>query len=210
MNIVFLETEGIYYLYDGDKKILTSEGSAICTKSQELAQILLEEAQSGVEPEAGDPHSMLSYHSLYCDYMIQTQDGQGCDNQEDGVEELKELLYTDNFWGFDEPIQIRAAAVSQYLDWLPETIDKLPLHQYVAFMNMIIATGSIILPHKILHSMFSEDSFYSIDDVDMFVEDLEEYGLESGAAAFIDMDWTHDSIKSMVETFVRYYTLEEV
>ena len=42
----------------------------------------------------------------------------------------------------------------------------------------------------------------------MFVEDLEEYGFENGAAAFVDMDWTFDSIKSMVETFVKYYTLE--
>jgi hypothetical protein len=55
-------------------------------------------------------------------------------------------------------------------------------------MNMIIAAGSIILPHKILQNMFSEDSFYSIDDVDMFVEDLEEYGLESGATEFVEME----------------------
>jgi len=202
------EIEGVYYLYDGDKQLLTSEGSAISTKSQELAQILLEEAQSGIEPKAGDPHSMLGYHSLYCDYQIQIQDEQESDNEGDGIEVIKELLYCDNFWGFDEPIQIRAAAISQYLDWLPETVDKLPLHRYIAFMNMSIATKSIILPHKILHCLFSVDSFYSKDDVDMFVEDLEEYGLENGAAAFVDMDWTFDSIKSMVETFVKYYTLE--
>ena len=72
------------------------------------------------------------------------------------------------------------------------------------------ATGSILLPHKILSNLLSEDSFYSLDDYDGFVEELESYGQETGASENIDVDWTFDSIKKMVKTFITYFTLKEV
>ncbi len=88
--------------------------------------------------------------------------------------------------------QIRAAALSQYLDWLPNQINELPLQQNAAYINLMAATGSILLPHKILANLLSEDSFYSLDDYDGFVEDLESYGQETGASENIDVDWTFD------------------
>ena len=64
--------------------------------------------------------------------------------------------------------------------------------------------------NKILSNLLSEDSFCSLDDYDGLVEDLESYGQETGASENIDVDWTFDSIKKMVKTFITYFTLKEV
>lgn len=212
MNITHMNSNGYnvrniagkYYLYFGDEQVMTPDGSDIFTTSEELAKLLLMDAEEyGVDTE--NVLSILSYHSLYCDLLKQEEDEDGSN-----IEMLNNLIYVDYFWAFDEPRQIRAAALSQYLDWLPNQINELPLQQNAAYINLMAATGSILLPHKILANLLSEDSFYSLDDYDGFVEDLESYGQETGASENIDVDWTFDSIKKMVKTFITYYTLGKV
>ena len=195
---------GKYYLYFGDEQVMTSEGAEIFTTSEELANLLLRDAEEyGADTE--NVLSILSYHALYCDLLQQEED-----TDDENIEMLNNLIHVDYFWAFDEPRQIRAAALSQYLDWLPNQINELPLQQNAAYINLMAATGSILLPHKILANLLSEDSFYSLDDYDGFVEDLESYGQETGASENIDVDWTFDSIKKMVKTFITYYTLGKV
>lgn len=198
------EIDGKYYLYYADEEVLSPEGGSISTTSEELANLLLKDAEEfGVDCE--NPLSILSYHALYCDLLQQEEDTDG-----ENIEMFNNLIHVDYFWAFDEPRQIRAAALSQYLDWLPNQINELPLQQQAAYINLMAATGSILLPHKILSNLLSEDSFYSLDDYDGLVEDLESYGQETGASDDIDVEWTADSIKKMVDTFITYYTLEEV
>ena len=212
MNITHMNSNGYnvrniagkYYLYFGDEQVMTPDGSDIFTTSEELAKLLLMDAKEyGVDTE--NVLSILSYHSLYCDLLQQEEDTDG-----ENIEMLNNLIHVDYFWAFDEPRQIRAAALSQYLDWLPNQINELPLQQNAAYINLMAATGSILLPHKILANLLSEDSFYSLDDYDGLVEDLESYGQETGASENIDVDWTFDSIKKMVKTFITYYTLGKV
>ena len=212
MNITHMNSNGYnvrniagkYYLYFGDEQVMTPDGSDIFTTSEELAKLLLMDAEEyGVDTE--NILSILSYHSLYCDLLQQEEDTDG-----ENIEMLNNLIHVDYFWAFDEPMQIRAAALSQYLDWLPNQINELPLQQNAAYNNLMVATGSILLPHKILSNLLSEDSFYSLDDYDGFVEELESYGQETGASENIDVDWTFDSIKKMVKTFITYFTLKEV
>lgn len=198
------EIEGKYYLYCADEEVLSPEGESISTTSEELANLLLKDAEEyGVDCE--NPLSILSYHALYCDLLQQEEDTDG-----ENIEMLNNLIHVDYFWAFDEPRQIRAAALSQYLDWLPKHIDELPLHQNAAYINLMAATGSILLPHKILANLLSDDSMYSVDDCDGFVEALEAYGNETGASEDIDVEWTFDTIKKMIMTLVTYYTLEKV
>jgi hypothetical protein len=198
------EIEGKYYLYCADEEVLSPEGESISTTSEELANLLLKDAEEfGVDCE--NPLSILSYHALYCDLLQQEEDEDGSN-----IEMLNNLIHVDYFWAFDEPRQIRAAALSQYLDWLPKHIDELPLHQNAAYINLMAATGSILLPHKILANLLSDDSMYSVDDCDGFVEALEAYGNETGASEDIDVEWTFDTIKKMIMTLVTYYTLEKV
>jgi hypothetical protein len=198
------EIDGKYYLYCADEEVLSPEGGSISTTSEELANLLLKDAEEfGVDCE--NPLSILSYHALYCDFLQQEEDEDGSN-----IEMLNNLIHVDYFWAFDEPRQIRAAALSQYLDSLPKHINDLPLHQHAAYINLMAATGSILLPHKILANLLSDDSMYSVDDCDGFVEALEAYGNETGASEDIDVEWTFDTIKKMIMTFVTYYTLEKV
>lgn len=195
---------GKYYLYLGDEQVMTPDGSDIFTTSEELAKLLLMDAKEyGVDTE--NVLSILSYHSLYCDLLQQEEDKDGSN-----IEMLNNLIYVDYFWAFDEPRQIRAVALSQYLDSLPKHINDLPLHQHAAYINLMAATGSILLPYKILANLLSDDSMYSVDDCDGFVEALEAYGNETGASEDIDIEWTFDTIKKMIMTLVTYYTLEKV
>lgn len=198
------EIEGKYYLYCADEEVLSPEGGSISTTSEELANLLLKDAEEyGVDCE--NPLSILSYHALYCDLLQQEEDTDG-----ENIEMLNNMIHIDYFWAFDEPRQIRAAALSQYLDWLPKHIDELPLHQNAAYINLMAATGSILLPHKILANLLSDDSMYSVDDCDGFVEALEAYGNGTDASEDIDVEWTFDTIKKMIKTLVTYYTLEKV
>lgn len=198
------EIDGKYYLYCADEEVLSPEGGSISTTSEELANLLLKDAEEfGVDCE--NPLSILSYHALYCDLFLQEEDEDGSN-----IEMLNNLIHVDYFWAFDEPRQIRAAALSQYLDSLPKHINDLPLHQHAAYINLMAATGSILLPHKILANLLSDDSMYSVDDCDGFVEALEVYGNETGASEDIDVDWTFDTIKKMIMTLVTYYILEKV
>jgi hypothetical protein len=198
------EIDGKYYLYCADEEVLSPEGGSISTTSEELANLLLKDAKEyGLDCE--NPLSILSYHALYCNFLQQEEDEDGSN-----IEMLNNLIHVDYFWAFDEPRQIRAAALSQYLDSLPKHINDLPLHQHAAYINLMAATGSILLPHKILANLLSDDSMYSVDDCDGFVEALEAYGNETGASEGIDVEWTFDTIKKMIMTLVTYYTLEKV
>ena len=212
MNITHMNSHGYnvrniagkYYLYFGDEQVMTPDGSDIFTTSEELAKLLLMDAKEyGVDTE--NVLSILSYHSLYCDLLQQEED-----KDDSNIEMLNNLIYVDYFWAFDEPRQIRAVALSQYLDSLPKHINDLPLHQHAAYINLMAATGSILLPYKILANLLADDSMYTVDDCDGFVEALEAYGNETGASEDIDVEWTFDTIKKMIMTLVTYYTLEKV
>ena len=195
---------GKYYLYFGDEQVMTSEGAEIFTTSEELANLLLNDAvEYGADTE--NVLSILSYHSLYCDLLQQEEDTDG-----KNIEMLNNLIHVDYFWAFFEPRTIRAAALSQYLDFLPKHVDDLPLHQNAAYINLMAATGSIILPHKLVSMLLSESSRFSVENYDELVLALESYGQATGAAEDIDVEWTFDSIKKMVKTFITYYTLEKV
>ena len=198
------EIEGKYYLYCADEEVLSPEGESISTTSEELANLLLKDAEEyGVDCE--NPLSILSYHALYCDFLQQEEDEEGAN-----IEMLNNLIHVDYFWAFFESRTIRAAALSQYLDFLPKHVDDLPLHQNAAYINLMAATGSIILPHKIVSMLLSESSRFSIENYDELVLALESYGQATGAAEDIDVEWTFNSIKKMVKTFITYYTLEKV
>ena len=198
------EIEGKYYLYCADEEVLSPEGESISTTSEELANLLLKDAEEyGVDCE--NPLSILSYHALYCDLLQQEEDEEGAN-----IEMLNNLIHVDYFWAFFEPRTIRAAALSQYLDVLPKHVNDLPLQQNAAYINLMAATGSIILPHKIVSMLLSESSRFSIENYDELVLALESYGQATGAAEDIDVEWTFNSIKKMVKTFITYYTLEKV
>ena len=67
------EIDGKYCLYCADEEVLSPEGESISTTSEELANLLLKDAEEyGVDCE--NPLSILSYHALYCDLLQQEED----------------------------------------------------------------------------------------------------------------------------------------
>ena len=198
------EIDGKYCLYCADEEVLSPEGESISTTSEDLANLLLKDAEEyGVDCE--NPLSILSYHALYCDLLQQEEDEEGAN-----IEMLNNLIHVDYFWAFFEPRTIRAAALSLYLDVLPKHVNDLPLQQNAAYINLMAATGSIILPHKLVSMLLSESSRFSVENHDELVLALESYGQATGAAEDIDVEWKFNSIKKMVKTFITYYTLEKV
>lgn len=197
--------EGKYYLYCGDEQVMTPEESAICTTSEELAKLLLKDIeQYGTDFE--NPYSIISYHAIYCDVAKDPDAG----DDEENISLFTAYINMDPFWAFDEPRQVRAAALSQYVDWLPQHINTMPLQYYAAYMNLLISTESILLPYKIFYNILSEDAYYTVDDFDGLVEDLEKFGLETGVAEGLNIEWTFQSLKKMIETFVTYCSFETV
>jgi hypothetical protein len=170
------ENCGVYFLYDGNEKVVTPNGSELWTKSQKLAkQMLAEAVEAGLR--WNDWRTVICFQSRYCDYAADQE------RLSRDTEMLEETLYDDDFWGFDEPMRNRAAVVSAYKQRLLGTIQNLPLNNRVIFLTMAEMLNTILLPHKIISAFFFEDSLYditNINDIDDFVKELDDYCRDIG------------------------------
>ena len=174
------ENSGVYFLYNGDEKVVTPNGSELWTKSQRIAKQMLAEAlESGLR--WNDWRTVICFQSRYCDYAADQE------RLDMDTAMLEETLYADNFWGFDEPMINRAAVISAYKQRLLGTIQNLPLNDRVIFLTTAEVLNTILLPHKIISAFFFEDSFYDIDninDIDDFVKELDDYCRETIGLTF--------------------------
>jgi hypothetical protein len=123
---------------------------------------------------------------------------------------IKEILYEDPFWSFDEPIQMRHMAVNKYISFLPDMIMDMPRHRFISFVNWANVTGSILLPYHIIRNILQDDAMYTVDDMDEFVDKLIEYGYDMEVNYTAGIPWDFNYLKSSIETFVRYFSLSEV
>lgn len=48
----------------------------------------------------------------------------------------------------------------------------------MVFATLVNATGSILLPYHIIRNILHEESMYTLDDMDEFVDQFIEYGYE--------------------------------
>ena len=98
------EENGIYQLMKGRAKVKTPRKSLVCTRSQDLAEWLQHELTNG-----GDQWTHLFYvrflHYAYCDSLQLTEE-----EVEQTREWIKEVIYQDPFWGFNEPMCNRKAS----------------------------------------------------------------------------------------------------
>lgn len=165
------ENSGVYFLYNGDEKVVTPNGAELWTKSQRLAEQMLAEAlESGLR--WNDWRTVICFQSRYCDYAADQE------RLDMDTAMLEETLYADNFWGFDEPMRNRAAVVSMYKKRLLNTIQTRPLNDRVIFLTTAEVLNSILLPHKIICAFFFEDSPYNINDIkdiEHFAQELDDY-----------------------------------
>lgn len=199
------ENSGVYFLYNGDEKVVTPNGSELWTKSQRLAEHMLAEAlESGLR--WNDWRTVICFQSRYCDYAA--------DKERLNMDTimLEETLYADNFWGFDEPMRNRAAVVSMYKQRLLCNIQNIPLNDRVIFLATAEMLNTILLPHKIIYSFFFEDSpcdINNINDVDDFVKKLDDYCREIGLTFGLKKKERLDIWKKLIKTIEILFTTQQ-
>ena len=199
------ENSGVYFLYNGDEKVVTPNGSELWTKSQRLAEHMLAEAlESGLR--WNDWRTVICFQSRYCDYAA--------DKERLNMDTimLEETLYADNFWGFDEPMRNRAAVVSMYKQRLLCNIQNIPLNDRVIFLATAEMLNTILLPHKIIYAFFFEDSpcdINNINDVDDFVKNLDDYCREIGLTFGLKKKERLDIWKKLIKTIEILFTTQQ-
>ena len=198
------ELNGVYQLMKGRAKVMTPRKSLVCTRSKNLAEWLQYELTHG-----GDQWSHLFcvrfLHYSYCDSLQLTEE-----EIEQTREWIKEVIYQDPFWGFNEPMCNRKAIVDMYVAKLPDIIMDMPRHVLIAFISWANATGSILLVHHILNTLLDEDSLYSLDDMDDFVDELIEYGDNVGLSMNTMIPWEADYLKESIRRLYLYCSYTEV
>ena len=153
-----------------------------------------------------DPSFLCQISSLFILRFLQLTE----EEVEQTREWIKEVLYQDSFWGFNEPMCNRKAVVDRYVANLTNVIMDLPRHVMQAFISWANATGAILLVHHILNTLLDDGSLYSLDDMDEFVDELIEYGDNVGFGMNTMIPWEADYLKASIRTLVIYCSYTEV
>ena len=195
------ENSGVYFLCDGNKKVVTPNGSELWTKSETLAELMLAEAvEAGLRWD--DWRTIICFQSRYCDYAADQE------RLNRDTEMLEERLYGDNFWGFNEPIRNRAAVVSMFKQSTLSNLQKLPLNDRVIFLTTAEVLNTILLPHKIIVAFLFKDSpcdIADIDDLTNFVKELDDYCREIGLTFNLKKKERLDIWEKYIKTIARLF-----
>ena len=124
------------------------------------------------------------------------------------TEMLEETLYSDNFWGFNEPMRNRAAIVSMFKQRTLSNLQKLPLNDRVIFLTSAEMLNTILLPHKIIVAFLFRDSPHDIadiNDINDFVNDLDDYCREIGLTFNLKKKERLDIWEKYIKTIARLF-----
>ena len=195
------ENSGVYFLCDGNKKVVTPNGSELWTKSEKLAELMLAEAvEAGLRWD--DWRTIICFQSRYCDYAADQE------RLNRDTEMLEETLYSDNFWGFNEPMRNRAAIVSMFKQRTLSNLQKLPLNDRVIFLTSAEMLNTILLPHKIIVAFLFRDSPHDIadiNDINDLVNDLDDYCREIGLTFNLKKKERLDIWEKYIKTIARLF-----
>lgn len=195
------ENSGVYFLCDGNKKVVMPNGSELWTKSEKLAELMLAEAvEAGLRWD--DWRTIICFQSRYCDYAADQE------RLNRDTEMLEETLYSDNFWGFNEPMRNRAAIISMFKQRTLSNLQKLPLNDRVIFLTSAEMLNTILLPHKIIVAFLFRDSPHDIadiDDINDFVNKLDDYCREIGLTFNLKKQERLDIWEKYIKTIARLF-----
>lgn len=205
--------KNITYIHDGDTFVLHQDGApltnphgvVITTTSEELAQKLVEELQSGKSYTSAA--ALLAYHYTYCNL------------EQDDTSDLisyftqmadSERLMTDEYLMFHQssPIpQVVANALSEDIEVYFPTLN---LYQQTAILVAAQTYQSVMLPYYVITDIcepLEEGEDYEALK-SHFMEDLEAFEREQGyAEEYEDYAQHLTNMSGMIDAFVYYYNL---
>lgn len=192
------ERDSVYYLLDNGEQVTTPNGQIACTKSQELADILVKNANA-TKGAYTKPTDLLCYFYSTLDFTMQWNEEQ----TKEYVQYLTNCLVCDPYLMFRQPCPVRQAIEQFFANHLSETLNELPPHRLVCYIILNTVYQSPMLAQYIVADIIDGEGEYE-DLKQEFLDDLKEFCREEG------LIFNRRKFNAIIDTFVFYYTLKEL
>lgn len=192
------ERDSVYYLLDNGEQVTTPNGQIACTKSQELAGMLVKNANA-TKGAYTKPTDLLCYFYSTLDFTMQWNEEQ----TKEYVQYLTNCLVCDPYLMFRQPCPVRQAIEQFFVNHLSETLNELPPHRLVCYIILNTVYQSPMLAQYIVADIIDGEGEY--DDLKQeFLDDLKEFCREEG------LIFNRRKYSDMIDKFVAYYTIDEI
>ena len=192
------ERDSVYYLLDNGEQVTTPNGQIACTKSQELAGILVKNANA-TKGAYTKPTDLLCYFYSTLDFTMQWNEEQ----TKEYVQYLTNCLVCDPYLMFRQPCPVRQAIEQFFVNHLSETLNELPPHRLVCYIILNTVYQSPMLAQYIVADIIDREGEYE-DLKQEFLDDLKEFCREEG------LIFNRRKYSDMIDKFVAYYTIDEI
>ena len=192
------ERDSVYYLLDNGEQVTTPNGQIACTKSQELAGILVKNANA-TKGAYTKPTDLLCYCYSTLDFTMQWNEEQ----TKEYVQYLTNCLVCDPYLMFRQPCPVRQAIEQFFVNHLSETLNELPPHRLVCYIILNTVYQSPMLAQYIVADIIGGEGKYE-DLKQEFLDDLKEFCREEG------LIFNRRKYSDMIDKFVAYYTIDEI
>ena len=192
------ERDSVYYLLDNGEQVTTPNGQIACTKSQELAGMLVKNANA-TKGAYTKPTDLLCYFYSTLDFTMQWNEEQ----TKAYVQYLTNCLVCDPYLMFRQPCPVRQAIEQFFANHLSETLNELPPHRLVCYIILNTVYQSPMLAQYIVADIIDGEGEYE-DLKQEFLDDLKEFCREEGLIL------NRRKFNAIIDTFVFYHTLKEL
>ena len=192
------ERDSVYYLLDNGEQVTTPNGQIACTKSQELAGMLVKNANA-TKGAYTKPTDLLCYFYSTLDFTMQWNEEQ----TKEYVQYLTNCLVCDPYLMFRQPCPVRQAIEQFFANHLSETLNELPPHRLVCYIILNTVYQSPMLAQYIVADIIDGEGEYE-DLKQEFLDDLKEFCREEG------LIFNRRKFNAIIDTFVFYHTLKEL
>ena len=192
------ERDSVYYLLDNGEQVTTPNGRIACTKSKELADMLVKNANA-TKGAYTKPTDLLCYFYSTLDFTMQWNEEQ----TKEYVQYLTNCLVCDPYLMFRQPCPVRQAIEQFFVNHLSETLNELPPHRLVCYIILNTVYQSPMLAQYIVADIIDGEGEYE-DLKQEFLDDLKEFCREEG------LIFNRRKYSDMIDKFVAYYTIDEI
>lgn len=199
-NFTIEERDGVFHLLDNGEQAMTPGDTPVTTKSEKLAKILVKSGNA-TDGSYTKPSDILCYHYSVLDFYTQCTE----EDRQDMIDFMVSLIAQGNdpFLMFRQMCPAWIAIAKRFEEMLSNALPTLPLHRLMCFIVLTTSLQSPMLAHYIFSDIIAEEGDYK-DLKDDFLDDLKEYCAEKG------FRYNRRRFSSIIDTFVSYFTLDEI